>query len=483
MGMGSLQIGGSSSSTAYRRLVSQQLTRPRIQQTLSATGFSRHIYTTPAFPRIRHTDWNHQSSLRCRPPPAFSQEQRRYIEKNHKTETDHIENSNGPESVSAAENKDTPAPTREQLRVYGLQCAVPMVGFGFIDNIIMILAGDAIDTTLGVTFGFATITAAAMGQICSDASGVAFGSVVDSAFAKLGVPVSDMTSDQIRLPHVRMRRTISMTVGVLSGCLLGMAVSLPFMDLDKANRLKQQKELKTIFATLAEEGSALLGVQQCTLYIVDKDQKHVWTAARNVSSVCGEETRQKCKQLIQKSGVEGRVSSKVVMDCLLEMGHKMDVISKHLPATVKMPGANEEYFGSIDLTEALSLLDSLCRHDEARIFPTVGGCKWWVMNKKKLLNVDDIRKDERFKNSTLVKSAERDEGILAKNATRGESILIGPVMGGDNNGEVIGLVEMVNKRDREKNGELCGFDTEDEKLVKLLCVHCSMFIEAVEGDD
>ena len=33
--------------------------------------------------------------------------------------------------------------------------------------------------------------------------------------------------------------------------------SLLFMDLDKAARLKKQKELETIFSTLAEEGTSL----------------------------------------------------------------------------------------------------------------------------------------------------------------------------------------------------------------------------------
>ena len=49
--------------------------------------------------------------------------------------------------------------TNAELNVTPQQCAVPMVGFGFMDNIIMIQVGDLIDSTLGVTFGLATITA------------------------------------------------------------------------------------------------------------------------------------------------------------------------------------------------------------------------------------------------------------------------------------------------------------------------------------
>lgn len=43
-----------------------------------------------------------------------------------------------------------------------------MVGFGFMDNFIMVQAGGYIDATLGVQLGLATLTAAAMGQVVSD---------------------------------------------------------------------------------------------------------------------------------------------------------------------------------------------------------------------------------------------------------------------------------------------------------------------------
>ena len=46
--------------------------------------------------------------------------------------------------------------------------AVPMFGFGVMDNLVMIQAGEAIDASIGVTFGLATMTSAAMGQIVSE---------------------------------------------------------------------------------------------------------------------------------------------------------------------------------------------------------------------------------------------------------------------------------------------------------------------------
>jgi Transmembrane protein 65 len=50
---------------------------------------------------------------------------------------------------------------------------------------VMIQAGNAIDCTIGVVFGLSTLSAAAIGQICSDASGVVFGGTVER-LAKAG---------------------------------------------------------------------------------------------------------------------------------------------------------------------------------------------------------------------------------------------------------------------------------------------------------
>ena len=65
--------------------------------------------------------------------------------------------------------------TWKQMKALLLSSAIPMVGFGFMDNLVMIQAGSYIDNTLGVQFGLATLTAAAMGQVVSDMSGVLFG--------------------------------------------------------------------------------------------------------------------------------------------------------------------------------------------------------------------------------------------------------------------------------------------------------------------
>jgi hypothetical protein len=42
-----------------------------------------------------------------------------------------------------------------------------MVGFGIMDNFVMITAGDAIDATFGEKFAISTMAAAGFGQCCT----------------------------------------------------------------------------------------------------------------------------------------------------------------------------------------------------------------------------------------------------------------------------------------------------------------------------
>ena len=42
--------------------------------------------------------------------------------------------------------------------------AIPFVGFGIIDNAVMIMAGDYIDCTIGVALGISTMAAAGLGK-------------------------------------------------------------------------------------------------------------------------------------------------------------------------------------------------------------------------------------------------------------------------------------------------------------------------------
>jgi len=169
-------------------------------------------------------------------------------------------------------------PNKKQLRDLFFAAAVPMVGFGFMDNTVMILAGDAIDSTIGVRFGLATMTAAAFGQICSDVSGVAFGGLVEAAFVKLGLPVPNMTQAQRRMPISKSAAMAGSIIGVVCGCLLGM-VNLFALDLDAAEMAKRQRELNKIFRTVIAEAHQVLDAERASLFIYDRKRGELWSKA------------------------------------------------------------------------------------------------------------------------------------------------------------------------------------------------------------
>jgi len=126
------------------------------------------------------------------------------------------------------------------------------MAFGFMDNVIMIQAGGYIDATFGATLGLATLSAAALGQVVSDVSGVVFGSTVEGLLVKYQLmPQSSvpLTTVQRQLPNVRRVAMMGSVAGMVVGCLLG-ASSLLFVDLKAHERQKRTAELKDVITTM-----------------------------------------------------------------------------------------------------------------------------------------------------------------------------------------------------------------------------------------
>jgi uncharacterized ferredoxin-like protein len=112
-----------------------------------------------------------------------------------------------------------------------------MVGFGIMDQTVMLHAGHAIDCTLGVTFGLSTLTAAAFGQVCSDASGVLFGNTLEQLASRVGLPRSGLETAQRSLPIVQRTKFIGALLGVIFGCMIGL-LNLLIIDTDRSSTLK-----------------------------------------------------------------------------------------------------------------------------------------------------------------------------------------------------------------------------------------------------
>lgn len=130
-------------------------------------------------------------------------------------------------------------PTSTQLRALAAHSAMPFIGFGFLDNLIMILAGDYIDTTIGITLGISTMAAAGMGNTLSDIAGIGSAFYVEGVASKIGVQAPSLTPAQIAMSRSRWCTNLGRALGVTIGCLLGM-----FPLLFRHNKRTESEEKK-----------------------------------------------------------------------------------------------------------------------------------------------------------------------------------------------------------------------------------------------
>eukprot|EP00927_Polykrikos_kofoidii_P074217 TRINITY_DN70198_c0_g1_i1.p1 TRINITY_DN70198_c0_g1~~TRINITY_DN70198_c0_g1_i1.p1 ORF type:complete len:347 (-),score=48.97 TRINITY_DN70198_c0_g1_i1:39-1016(-) len=160
------------------------------------------------------------------------------------------------------------APSSTQLRTLFLHAAVPMVGFGFMDNSIMILTGDLIDSTIGQRFQMATMTAAACGQLCSDTCGVCFGGFIEAMATKVGLPIPALSAAQRQLRICKMYGTAGAATGVIIGCGLGM-LNLLWLDLGAAEQERRLEDMHQLFTLVVKTGQKTVGAETATIFVHD----------------------------------------------------------------------------------------------------------------------------------------------------------------------------------------------------------------------
>lgn len=113
-------------------------------------------------------------------------------------------------------------PSFADLRALGIAEAFPYIGFGFLDNLIMILAGDYIDLTIGVTFNISTMAAAGLGNALSDGAGLGLAYYVERVVHVFGVRKPNLTSRQKKMPRTRRAVQFARACGLIFGCIIGM---------------------------------------------------------------------------------------------------------------------------------------------------------------------------------------------------------------------------------------------------------------------
>ena len=169
-------------------------------------------------------------------------------------------------------------PSTADLRKVFAVNMIPFVAFGFIDNSVLIYAGDAIDGTVGVAFGLSSLAAAAMGQIFSDTSGVLFGSTIEDMVLRLGLTLPQLTPEQQLMRATRFASTAGKVVGVISGCTLGLG-NLLFIDTLAVEKAKEEKEYTAIFRAIMHKGHEVAECAAAALWIIDYDKREIWTRA------------------------------------------------------------------------------------------------------------------------------------------------------------------------------------------------------------
>ena len=144
--------------------------------------------------------------------------------------------------IEAAEEvvgKTAPPAVKDWL-VRFIKRSSKMTVFGFIDNFIMITAGDYIDPMLANAMGTSTMFAAGMGNMISDMAGEEGGSTIDRVLEKAGLDILDVSDEQMEVAPgwMRFMDKKAGTFGVAIGCLLGM-IPLAFME---GQERKQKKK-------------------------------------------------------------------------------------------------------------------------------------------------------------------------------------------------------------------------------------------------
>lgn len=139
----------------------------------------------------------------------------------------------------------TPIPSWSDLNKLAVHQSLPFIGFGFLDNLIMIVAGEYIDASIGATFAISTMAAAALGNTLSDVFGVGSAWYVEHWAAKLGVNPPNLTIEQLDMGRSRIAANAGRAIGVAVGCVLGMFPLLFYATSDSHDSKKEEETTLT----------------------------------------------------------------------------------------------------------------------------------------------------------------------------------------------------------------------------------------------
>jgi len=112
--------------------------------------------------------------------------------------------------------------TRGLLAQEAVYAGIPFLGFGFLDNTIMLCAGEYIDITLGSALGISTLAAAAMGNLVSDVAGIGTAGTVEQNVKWVLGRSTVLTPKQRDTSRAHRWVFAGRCISICLGCILGM---------------------------------------------------------------------------------------------------------------------------------------------------------------------------------------------------------------------------------------------------------------------
>lgn len=143
------------------------------------------------------------------------------------------------------------APDSTQLLRLAVRTAIPFVGFGYLDNAIMIVAGDSIDETFGCALGLSSMAAAGLGNLVSDVIGIQASSAIERGSDAAGLPDPKLTPTQMASTSARVTSMGASMLGIAIGCILGLSPLLVMED-------EETRGLRKTFASIDENNNGTI---------------------------------------------------------------------------------------------------------------------------------------------------------------------------------------------------------------------------------
>lgn len=140
------------------------------------------------------------------------------------------------------------APSTSELWKIFMVNAVPFIGFGFLDNFTMIIAGDYIEHAFGLFMCISTMAAAGLGNTISDVIGIGSAYYVERLSEMLGLKAPNLTPVQMDMKTSRRAGNMGRIFGITLGCLIGM---FPLLFIDTKKKTIEDNDIKTAPDTTA----------------------------------------------------------------------------------------------------------------------------------------------------------------------------------------------------------------------------------------